>query len=157
MKAITIWQPYASLIMLGNKPFEFRTWKPPASIIGERVAIHAAKRKPTPEEIKDILWDFESNASRKYRLTGGANRHLHSWLAESRNEGLNLPFGAVLGTAILQAVHEISFPIAKHIETPRQEKDAPVYGWELTNLITLATPIEATGAQGFWNWNESGR
>jgi len=25
MKALTIWQPWASLIMIGAKPFEFRT------------------------------------------------------------------------------------------------------------------------------------
>ena len=26
MKALTIWQPWATLIMLGAKPFEFRRW-----------------------------------------------------------------------------------------------------------------------------------
>lgn len=45
MKALTIWQPWASLIMAGAKPYEFRGWKLPASMIGQRIVIHAAARK----------------------------------------------------------------------------------------------------------------
>ena len=45
MKALTIWQPWASLIIAGAKPFEFRGWRPPASLIGQRIVIHAAARK----------------------------------------------------------------------------------------------------------------
>lgn len=39
MKALTIWQPWASLIMIGAKPYEFRSWQPPAWLIGKRRAI----------------------------------------------------------------------------------------------------------------------
>src|SRR5690348_14114849 len=43
-KALTIWQPWASLIMMGAKPYEFRRWnfadKPHlAGLIGSRVVI----------------------------------------------------------------------------------------------------------------------
>ena len=44
MKALTIWQPWASLIAMGAKPYEFRGWKPPKSLIGQRLAIHAGAR-----------------------------------------------------------------------------------------------------------------
>ncbi len=34
MKALTVYQPYASLLVkLGAKPFEFRSWKPPANLL----------------------------------------------------------------------------------------------------------------------------
>ena len=44
MKAISLWQPWASLIACGAKPFETRHWAPPRELIGQRIAIHAAKK-----------------------------------------------------------------------------------------------------------------
>jgi len=41
--AITVRQPYAGLIVAGLKPYEFRSAKPPARMIGQRVAIHAGR------------------------------------------------------------------------------------------------------------------
>jgi hypothetical protein len=43
MKAISLWQPYASLIACGAKPFETRHWAPPRELIGQTIATHAAK------------------------------------------------------------------------------------------------------------------
>lgn len=44
MKAISLWQPWASLIACGSKPYETRHWAPPRELIGQRIAIHAAKK-----------------------------------------------------------------------------------------------------------------
>lgn len=44
MKALTIWQPWANAIAHHGKRIENRTWPPPKSIIGERIAIHAGKK-----------------------------------------------------------------------------------------------------------------
>jgi hypothetical protein len=44
MKAISLWQPWASLIACGAKPFETRSWAPPRELIGQPIAIHAAKK-----------------------------------------------------------------------------------------------------------------
>src|ERR1700694_167443 len=44
MKAISLWQPWASLIACGAKPYETRHWAPPRELIGQRIAIHAAKK-----------------------------------------------------------------------------------------------------------------
>ena len=44
MKATTLWQPYATLVALGIKTIETRSYAPPAALIGQRIAIHAAKR-----------------------------------------------------------------------------------------------------------------
>lgn len=44
MKAISLWQPWASLIACGAKPFETRHWAPPRDLIGTTIAIHAAKK-----------------------------------------------------------------------------------------------------------------
>ena len=46
MKAITIKQPWASLIVHGFKNIENRTWACPEKYIGHRVLIHVNPEKP---------------------------------------------------------------------------------------------------------------
>lgn len=41
MRALTVRQPWASLIASGAKRIENRTWRPPAALMGQRIAIHA--------------------------------------------------------------------------------------------------------------------
>jgi hypothetical protein len=41
MRALTVKQPWASLIASGEKRIENRSWRPPAELIGQRIAIHA--------------------------------------------------------------------------------------------------------------------
>ena len=50
MHAISLWQPYASLIADGVKTKETRSWFPSREALGKRIAIHASKRKPTHAE-----------------------------------------------------------------------------------------------------------
>ena len=44
MKALTLWEPWASAIIHGPKRIENRPWKPWDSVMGQRIAIHAGKR-----------------------------------------------------------------------------------------------------------------
>lgn len=46
MKAVSLWQPWASLIALGAKTIETRSWKAPGSLIGEQIAIAATASMP---------------------------------------------------------------------------------------------------------------
>lgn len=41
MKALTLHQPWAWAIAHADKRIENRSWRPPASIVGKRIAIHA--------------------------------------------------------------------------------------------------------------------
>lgn len=50
MKALTIQQPRASLIIVGVKRFEYRTWR--TSYRGD-LLIHAGKHKPTQDDLED--------------------------------------------------------------------------------------------------------
>ena len=54
MKAITIWQPWASLIACGAKKYETRSW--PTKYRGP-IAIHAAAKDPRtlPREVREAL------------------------------------------------------------------------------------------------------
>lgn len=44
MKVLSLHQPWATLVALGVKTIETRSWPAPDSVIGQRIAIHAAKR-----------------------------------------------------------------------------------------------------------------
>jgi hypothetical protein len=77
MPAISLWQPWASFIAIGVKPYETRHWRAPSRFIGLRIAIHAAKH-PVSRDDRD--W----------------------WHALSK--GAELPLGAFVCTAILRAV-----------------------------------------------------
>ena len=44
MKALTLHQPWATLIAAGVKTMETRSWGPPESLIGHRIALHAGKQ-----------------------------------------------------------------------------------------------------------------
>lgn len=93
MKALTIWQPWASLIIAGAKPVEWRGWACPRWIVGQRIAIHAGARPAKPDEIADIIARIDDAETSlvpdlaRPLLTGV---HARSW-----------PLSSVLGTAIL--------------------------------------------------------
>ena len=53
MRAVTLYQPWASLIALGHRTTETRSWPAPRSLVGSRIAIHAGKRRPRRDEWND--------------------------------------------------------------------------------------------------------
>jgi hypothetical protein len=44
MKALTLWRPWDIAILQLGKDIENRTWPPPRAIVGQRIALHAAKK-----------------------------------------------------------------------------------------------------------------
>jgi hypothetical protein len=44
MHAVTVWQPWATLIAEGLKPLEFRSRPLPSALVGTRIGIHAGAR-----------------------------------------------------------------------------------------------------------------
>ena len=66
MKTLTVWQPWASLIMIGAKRFEFRKWdyrKRCPDLVGQRIVIHAGAHKPKIEDLEDILQRMDDGVS----------------------------------------------------------------------------------------------
>jgi hypothetical protein len=46
LPVLSLWQPWASLVALGVKAIETRSWCAPKSMFGRTIAIHATKRNP---------------------------------------------------------------------------------------------------------------
>jgi hypothetical protein len=122
MKALSIRQPWAWLLMHGTKDIENRNW--PTSVRGT-IAIHAAKGIT-----RDEWWDC-------VEFVRASNPKLADCIPGLQE----LVRGAVIGTMELRdCVHSSGSPWFR----------GP-YGFKL-DTPQPCDPIEARGALGFWDW-----
>lgn len=158
MKALTIWQPWASLIVAGAKPYEFRGWRAPRPLIGQRVVIHAAARKVDMDEVRDLfhLRHFR-NCDEGHKLAWAETCLIAEHAAAVLNQAMEgrLPMAAGLGTAIIGEPRngiEIAeeFGVARANDSVRDEYAN--WGWPLTDIERWEEPIPMRGAQGSWTW-----
>jgi hypothetical protein len=164
MKALTIYQPWASLIMAGAKPYEFRSWRPPASIISQRIVIHASAKKVDPT---GILGLYNTLIERDYDEAGricAAETCLHAEAAlpivSRAFYGDNpLPMAVGLGTAIV-GEPRLGTDIAADFGAPRandSDRDQHAnWGWPMLDIEIWPAPIPMRGKQGLWNWPTPG-
>lgn len=145
MRAITIWQPWCSLIAAGVKPYEFRGWAAPRFVVGQRIAIHAGVRKPKPDEIRQLRYIVAGGKGRQAGLLDGALPVLEAgqwWL------------GCVVCTAVLGEPFSAAqgLPALGIERNDSDRNDHFNFAWPLTDVVRLEPPVPAKGAQGFWNW-----
>lgn len=105
MKALTLWQPWASLMALGAKTVETRgAWAMRLqSLVGQDVAIHAAVRAPrdTPDERNVGEYRLVTVGRTGWAMEGPGLPPVRS---SPRSEGYRLPFGAVVAVVRVRAV-----------------------------------------------------
>lgn len=123
MKALTLKQPWAWAVAHAGKDVENRTWKPPQSVIGQRIAIHAGK-----------AWDHDGDLT-LCRLVDGPYL---------QGPG-TVTYGAIVAVATVKGVVFGGIAWFYHWFT------GGPYGWFLTDVIALPEPIPCKGAQGLWN------
>lgn len=173
MKALTIYQPWASLIMAGAKPYEFRGWNPRrrggayAALIGQRIIIHASARKINRDEVQDLLTVLRRGGESAAETCLHADKAipiLERALTRSvsSERGMidlgghgDLPWSVGLGTAIL-GEPRLGTDIAEDFGVPRMEDTPPDeyanWGWPMLDIEVWDMPLECRGFQGFWNW-----
>ena len=159
MKALTVWQPWASLLMMPNvKRYETRGWMPYRAMIGQRVAIHAAAITPV----------MDPHIETRTRIEALLDCPAHQWPKA-------LPRSVILGTArfvgayrvaTFDGVAHVTFDQAAHgspeargalFSTATGEHLLGNYApgrwlWKFDQHEVFPEPIQAKGAQGFWNW-----
>jgi len=150
MKAISVKQPWASLIVEGIKPIENRTWPCPEKYIGQRVLIHASGKMdfanplsalndsqrlcfPTPESRHKLLDDSTTRSAiiGSVQIVDCVVNH-HSIWAEKTN-----PIEVCLNGIPLYHV---------------TQKEGVIYNWVLAHPIKFPEPIPAKGKLGFWDF-----
>lgn len=159
-KAFTIWQPWASLVIAGAKPHEFRRWKftdkpTLAKLVGQRIVIHAGVRPPVLSEVQDVIDRIEFGESDLVAevalplLTGLAAELAARERGQPKPRG-SLPLGAALGAVTLGDPKSVLDLFA---DADSDRLDHHMYGWPMIDPVPFAEPISAAGAQGFWNWS----
>lgn len=172
MKAISRWQPWASLIACGAKPYETRSWAPPLSMIGQPVAIHAAKKidKGAAEFAEELMYGQHADGGHDLA------KKLSATMTKARDGVMGvfghaaMPIGCVVCIARLEAAFELgdraegvtrpsalvvrSMGAADCLTVPYDDFGdyAPGrWAWLLTNVKPLNPPAPAKGAQGFFD------
>lgn len=148
MKVISLTQPWASLVAVGEKKIETRSWRTPYR---GTLAIHAAKGFP-----------------RSARLLAEESPFANS-LAAHALYGHMLPLGQIIAVCDLGDVlfiHQGRYlvepdftDVERHVVIPPDEPEKSFgdyspgrYMWLLENVRMLKTPIPARGALGLWNY-----
>ena len=153
--AITLWQPWATLVAADAKPLEFRRWPAPKNIRGKRIAVHAGAKPVSKTEIRDLLLRLHSSY---WRETGLRREVAIKILEAALLAPGSLPRGAILclatlGEPIRDEVLTAQLGLPAINDSDRGEHTS--WGWPLTDITPLQPYVPAKGAQGFWNWTES--
>jgi activating signal cointegrator 1 len=136
MKAITLWQPWATLVILGLKRWETRSWS--TNHRGD-TAIHAAARP--------VVWSECDPEIIKALDAAGIDR-------------VTLPLGKVLGVVKLTAVYGTREALKRGLISG-QERAFGDYSpgrfcWQLGDVRPFIVPVPMRGAQGFWEFGYAG-
>ncbi len=145
MKAITILQPFATLIALGEKKFETRSWK---TDYRGPLLIHAGKGKAYM-----FLCDIEP---------------FKSILKKHGYDKDNLPLGKIIAKVNLKNCSQITTPGILDIKVVLKNKckteitgnelefgdySSGRYAWKLEDVEILKEPIQVKGQQRLWNYD----
>ena len=145
MKALSVMQPWATLIALGAKRIETRSWS--TSYRGP-LAIHASGRitKEAAMSLRDPLIR-EALAAGGYREGNGP-----------ATNPFGLPLGAVIAVVTLIDVRRIT-PESVPAEPERSFGDYTPgrFAWRIDEVQRLPEPVAAKGALGLWEWCQEHR
>lgn len=159
MKALTVYQPWATLIALEAKPYEFRGHDYSLrnrSVQGARIAIHASAR---PVQYKEVL-DIRDRLSKGLltNSTGGTGLHarampiLERMVAgmEGKGEEFPMPTSAIVCIATLGKAVMAGALFKGQPTNDSERKEHALWAWPMLAVL-VTPPIPCKGLQGFWN------
>ena len=141
MKAWTLYEPWASLVILGEKEWETRS-RPNRKIVDVRLAIHAAKKPVTEQLDEDGCFkdDFMLSAFAKYDIDPDM-----------------FALGSVIGFATVTSCQPV-----EEVRDTLNPKQIAFGDWSdgrwcfrLQNP-QMIEPVPARGYQCIWNWDMEG-
>lgn len=149
MKAITLHQPWATLIALSLKQYETRSW--PTSYRGP-LMIHAGKNMTTIEGIY-IGVQYHKKAGAPLQ---GLTKHFIDAIKEcGRYDHFTLqmlPLGAVVAVVdLLDVLPTLTITGVTERENAFGNFAPGRFAWKLENVRMLAAPIYTRGYQGLWD------
>lgn len=135
MKALSIWQPWASLIAVGAKRYETRSW--PTRYRGP-IAIHAARH--WSEECAAVFsrYAVQADLAPSIGIDPPLLKH-------------DLPFGAIVAVAQLEDCIPTTKLRGQILGEYSLGNFSPGrFAWHIGRVERLLRPIPCTGRQGLW-------
>lgn len=150
MKALTVYQPHATLIAISAKEYETRGW---ATNYRGPLAIHAAKAS-------EALFELAREAG-LYREGLPHSQFAHAVFDALKQSGCypspfalgQLPRGAIVCTCDLVACIPADTFTPQFPESVFGFFGPGRFAWKLANVKFFDEPIPASGKQGLWDWN----
>lgn len=154
MKAISLWQPWATLIAIGAKQYETRSW---STDYRGPLVIHAAKRPNELKELREAIY-MKTAGGRIRENATEFERFAITAIYKHQGEAIGafiptLPLGAAL--CVVDLVDCIKTDIIAPDYLTLQEKafgnyQPGRYAWKLANYRYFKTPVPMRGAQGIF-------
>jgi hypothetical protein len=139
MKAISLQQPWAGLLVLGIKEFETRSWN--TKFRGE-IAVHASAKIPKEGETL-LQWLGENIPDFK----PGESNHTICTMR-----------GVILGTVVVTdtfSTNDVDQPVeVEEIQEMFGDFSPNRYFWLCEHPDLFENPIPAKGALSIWNWDQ---
>lgn len=141
MRALSLHQPWATLILLGVKIYETRDW---ATSYRGPLAIHAAKRwtRASADATRDLCADA---------LAYDPPYELRRRLEALYREPDGCPLGAALAVVELTAIRETNNWKPGPFQDMFGDFGPNRYAWKLENVRALVAPLPWKGQQGIFD------
>lgn len=166
--AITLWEPYAHLLVWpGEKEFETRSWRPREIELPITVAIHAGKNTNVLDGIREYLAEMNAKGTPVTKYPSAFMRH---FAYSARRHGALTPTGELrmeafpLGCVIAVGTLAECAYMDTGLISRRTDKELAFgawsvgrYAWRFENVRMLPEPVPVRGAQNLWMWDWDGR
>jgi hypothetical protein len=134
MRALSIRQPYAELILRGIKTVEYRTR--PTRILGERFHIYASKGSGVRVQGSAKAWS---------RDLAAGDAALPEWMIELAEQiklippGTELPRGVIVGSAVVERCEAIG---PQRSEVTGHRSETSFFAWHLADVERARTLLK---------------
>ena len=142
IRALTLWPEWAWAVHFLDKRVENRTWAPPASVIGQRVAIHAGLKLDLAARQSLRMNGHDYHTPERDGYVHGAVESvvtIAGWVRDFRGADVALDDEVSAHVTDPEAIDAVFSPWFM----------GPI-GWVLTDIIALPEPVPCKGAQGLW-------
>lgn len=137
MRALSLWQPWATLVAVGAKRIETRSWR--TSYRGP-LAIHASQRW-TKDQVRMLNVEPFNKLLRAHEYYFAA-----PWY--------RLPFRAIVATCELRDIVPTAGLSVSETERALGDYRAGRWAWMLDNIELITPPIQYRGSLGLWEYQK---
>jgi len=157
MRCLTLHRPWPAFIFgLGGdswKQIENRSWKPPDSVVGTRIAIHAGRAfdDSAVERVKPWLWEWEDTQGLRDEGVVGTVL-LRGWvfgggMVPFEEHSHRMRLGVIEKSPALTRT-EAEYVVRNRWFAGTVQRSS--VGWVLAERVRFAEPVPCRGRQGLW-------